>query len=109
MVKRILLMVVICATIFAMGSTKTFAAGRTTLDKYNSSGLCAVTTQSAVSFYAEASKDSLVIAVVPQGTPFVPINQFHNQTENKVYNLVVRSDGAVGWIDADLLKIMPKK
>lgn len=37
----------------------------------------------------------------PKGTLFVPINQSRNETEGKTYNLVIRFDGAVGWLVSD--------
>ena len=37
----------------------------------------------------------------PKGTLFVPINQSRNETEGKTYNLVIRFDGAGGWLVSD--------
>jgi len=50
---------------------------------------------------AEPYKDALVMGYYPKGTLFVPINQSRNETEGKTYNLVIRFDGAVGWLVSD--------
>ena len=107
MVKKLLGILLVCLVV--AGANVTEAAGKTTVEKFRSSTINVVTIKDAVNLLAEPNANSLVIDTVPLGGAFVPINQTHNKEENKVYNLVVRSDGAVGWIDADLLKIVPKK
>lgn len=107
MLRKIFAILALCAVLItSFGETSALAA--TTLEKYTSSGIAAVTTK-ATYFYAEPNSSSYIITAVQAGTPFVPINQQNNAKENKVYNLVINSNGQVGWIDADLLKIVPKK
>lgn len=109
MLKKLFAVLVLCCALTSMSVFPTAAEARTTKAKYDSSGICMITIMDAVNFLAEPDAMGLVIATVPKGSKFVPINQANNAKEKKVYNLVVREDGAVGWINSDVLKIVPKR
>lgn len=87
-----------------MGSTfltRLEAAALTTEQRYHQSRIVMMTTQDNAVLLAEPNKDALVMGYYPKGTLFVPINQSRNETEGKTYNLVIRFDGAVGWLVSD--------
>lgn len=84
------------------------ASAMTTKDKYTQSNIFVITMEDNVELGAEPNGSSLVLGTYPKGTMFVPINQYKNETENKMYNLVVRSDGAVGWVLASQVAITRK-
>lgn len=79
-----------------------------TEDKYQQSQIVMVTRKNGVPFYAEPGKDSLTLGFYPKGTIFVPIKQQRNTIENKVYNLCIRFDGAVGWLSSDDVSLSRK-
>ena len=72
-----------------------------TSQRYHQSRIVMMTTQDNAVLLAEPNKDALVMGYYPKGTLFVPINQSRNETEGKTYNLVIRFDGAVGWLVSD--------
>ena len=77
------------------------AHAASTEERFQQSKIIMMTTRNGVPFYAEPGKDSLTLGFYPKGTIFVPINQTRNAVENKVYNLCIRFDGAVGWLSSD--------
>ncbi len=90
----------------ALAPNSAFSAS--TEDKYQQSQIIMVTRKNGVPFYAEPGKDSLTLGFYPKGTIFVPINQQRNTIENKVYNLCIRFDGAVGWLSSDDVSLSRK-
>jgi hypothetical protein len=86
---------------FGTGLPSAEAAVITTEQRYQHSRIIMVTQRNNATLYAEPSKDALVMGYYPKGTIFVPINQSRNETEGKTYNLVIRFDGAVGWLVSD--------
>ena len=87
-----------------MGSTflpRLEAAALTTEQRSHQSRIVMMTIHDNAVVIAEPNKDALVMGYYPKGTLFVPINQSRNETEGKTYNLVIRFDGAVGWLVSD--------
>ena len=102
MLKKILMVLALCTMLFST------ANAMSTKDKYDQSNIFVITMFNNVEMGAEPNGSSLVLGTYPKGTMFVPINQYRNETEKKLYNLVIRSDGAVGWVDASLVAITHK-
>ncbi|MCH3914663.1 MAG: hypothetical protein LKJ99_04830 [Acidaminococcaceae bacterium] len=102
MLKRILVMLTLCTMFLST------ASAMSTKDKYDQSNVCVITMENNVELGAEPNGSSLVLGTYPKGTVFVPINQYRNETENKLYNLVIRSDGAIGWVLASQVAITHK-
>lgn len=84
------------------------ASAMSTLDKYKGSNLFVIAMENNVAMYAEPVLDSLTLGFYPKGTMFVPINQQKNAMDGTVYNLVIRADGAIGWVLADKVAITHK-
>ena len=108
MLKKLLVMSTLCAVILSTGFLGSVASARTTKDKYDTSGIFVITMKDNVVMYAEPNAASLTLGTYKKGTMFVPINQSKNAQEGTLYNLVVRADGAVGWILADSVAITHK-
>ncbi len=102
MLKRILVILTLCTMFFSTVNAMS------TKDKYAQSNVFVITMENNVELGAEPNGSSLVLGTYPKGTMFVPINQYKNETENKLYNLVIRSDGAVGWVLASQVAITHK-
>lgn len=102
MKKKISLVLALAAMLTAGAAALPGSVNATsTEEKYQQSQVIMVTRKNEVPFYAEPGKDSLTLGFYPKGTIFVPINQQRNTIENKVYNLCIRFDGAVGWLSSD--------
>jgi len=101
MIKKFLVMFTLCCVVLGVGFFANKASARTTLDKYNGSGIFVLTTKDNLELLAEARADSLSLGTLSKGTKLVPINQIRNEQEKVVYNLVIRADGAVGFVPAD--------
>lgn len=101
MIKKFLVMFTMCCAVLSGSFFVHSALARTTLDKYNSSGIFVMTTKDNLELLAEARVGSLSLGTLPKGTKLVPINQVRNEQEKVVYDLVIRSDGAVGFVPAD--------
>jgi hypothetical protein len=84
---------------FTMGSRS--ADAMSTEQRYHESRIVMSTVHDNTPFYAEPNKGALTLGFYPKGTLFVPINQSRNLEEAKTYNLVIRFDGAVGWVSSD--------
>ena len=108
MFKKIFGVFALCSTIM-IGGVLAQAEAATTMQKYNQSTICVIVMKDSISLLAEPNLNSLVIGQITKGTELVPINQQMNTRENLIYNLVVRADGTVGWIDATAVKIVGKK
>ena len=107
--KKILVVFTLCAVLLSTGIFAGVAsANGTTKDRYATSGIFVITMRDNVTMYAEPSATSLTLGTYHKGTMFVPINQSKNAQEGSLYNLVIRSDGAVGWILADAVAITHK-
>lgn len=105
MMKRFLGIFIVCCILLGGSSFLNVASAKTTLDKYNSSGIFVLTVKDNVDLLAEANAGSLSLGALSKGTKLVPINQFRNLQENVLYNLVIRADGAVGFVPADVTMI----
>jgi hypothetical protein len=101
MLKKFLVMFSLCCVVLGGSTFLNVVSARTTLDKYNSSGIFVITTKGDVELLAEANAASLSLGTLPKGTKLVPINQVRNVQETVLYNLVIRADGAVGFVPAD--------
>ncbi len=98
-------LLVVCLN-FALTMPKAEAAF--TQDKYKNSSIYVITLEENVALYAEPVLDSLILGIYPKGTSFVPINQHKSEADGTLYNLVIRADGAVGWVIADKVAITRK-
>ncbi len=101
MIKKVLGIFTVCCILLGGSIFLNVASARTTLDKYNSSGIFLYTLQDNMELLAEANAGSLSLGTLSKGTKLVPINQIRNVQENVLYNLVIRADGAVGFVPAD--------
>lgn len=102
----VVLSLLLTGSVFSLASdflSRADAATMTTEQRYQQSRIIMMTTQDNATLYAEPSKTALVMGYYPRGTIFVPINQSRNETEGKTYNLVIRFDGAVGWLSSDVV------
>ena len=108
MLKKILAICSLAALIFTFGMRDNQAAAQSTKDRYATSNLFVITMEANVAMYAEPNIDSLTLGVYPKGTMFVPINQQKSVPDGTLYNLVIRQDGAVGWVLADKVAITHK-
>ena len=102
MFKKILVILTLSTMFFAT------ANAMSTKTKYQQSNIFVISMVDNISLNAEPNGSSLVVGTSPKGTMFVPINQFKNETENNLYNLVIRSDGAIGWVLASQVAITRK-
>jgi len=108
MFKKILAICSLVAVIFSFSISNQQAAAMSSKDKYATSNLFVITMEDNVALYAEPDTTSLTLGTYPKGTMFVPINQQKNITDGTLFNLVVRQDGAVGWIVASKVAITHK-
>jgi hypothetical protein len=108
MLKKILAIFSLVAIMFTFGVGANQAAAQSTKDRYDTSNLFVITMEPNVALYAEPHLDSLTLGIYPKGTMFVPINQQKDLTSGTIYNLVIRQDGAVGWVFADKVAITHK-
>lgn len=100
-------MMAAAAAVFTAGSalglsfSPSRAEAMSTEQRYHESRIIMMTTHDNAALYAEPNKSALTLGFYPRGTMFVPINQSRNMEEGKTYNLVIRFDGAVGWMSSD--------
>lgn len=107
MLKKLLVTGALVAVVFGFSGLNQ-ASAMSTVDKYKGSKLFVIAMENNVAMYAEPVLDSLTLGFYPKGTMFVPINQQKNALDGTVYNLVIRADGAIGWVLADKVAITHK-
>lgn len=108
MLKKVLVVAGLLAVSLSFGSLAPKADAMSTVEKFKGSNLFVITMEPNVALYAEPILDSLTLGIYPKGTMFVPINQQRNAVDGTLYNLVIRADGAVGWVLADKVAITHK-
>lgn len=106
--KKILAMLTLCTVILGTSLFAGVASAGTTKDRYATSGIFVITMRDNVTMYAEPNATSLTLGTYKKGTMFVPINQAKSIADGTLFDLVIRADGAVGWIVADAVAITHK-
>ena len=108
MFKKVLVICSLATLIFTFGIKDNQAAAQATKDKYATSNLFFFSLVADVALYAEPNINSLTLGIYPKGTMVVPINQQKDAMDGTLYNLVIRQDGAVGWVEASKVAITHK-